>query len=41
MESAGIAGNDALQPERLEGKVLQKLGQPSTQADEQAVLHGD
>jgi hypothetical protein len=41
MESAGPAGNDALQPERLEGKVLQKLGQPSTQADEQAVLHGD
>jgi len=41
MESAGLAGKDALQPERLEGKALQKLGQPSTQADEQAVLLGD
>ena len=38
MESAGLAGKDALQPERLEGKVLQKLGQPSTQVHERAVL---
>ena len=29
MEYAGLAGKDALQPERLEGKVLQKLGLPS------------
>jgi len=41
MESAGLAGKDALQPERLEGKVLQKLSQPFMQAHERAVLHGD
>ena len=41
MESAGLAGKDALQPERLEGKVLQKLGQPFMQAHEPAALHGD
>jgi hypothetical protein len=26
MESAGLAGKEELQPEQLEGKVLQKLG---------------
>jgi len=41
MESAGLAGKDALQHERLEGKILQKLGQPFIQAHERAVLHGD
>jgi hypothetical protein len=41
MESVWLAGKDALQPERLEGKVLQKLGQPFMQAHERAVLHGD
>jgi hypothetical protein len=41
MESAGLAGKDALQPERFEGKVLQKLGQPFMQAHERAALHGD
>ncbi len=41
MESARLAGKDALQPERLEGKVLQKLGQPFMPAHERAALHGD